>query len=570
MFERKAADPGFVICKQCQVVLKYKNGSTSSMKSHAKSQHAKEWTRILEQPAGNQPKLHMFVKTTAKAEKYGPNSTKRQKLNRILVKFIAKDQRPISVVRNEGFRELIRELDPKYVLPSTQTIRKKLLPRMYNDAMKKLSDELNSAKYASLTTDGWTSSAAEKYNVFTIHWVDWSRPELKTKVLECAPFEERSTSANLEQELRRIINKFDLEKKLVLDVADNASDIQGALEKVGIPRLGCSAHKFNLAAKTVFEKCTKVKDLKTKCAKIVRTTKYSSNAKRALQAYLKRVGIQGKKTLVSFVDTRWNSFYLMMDRIRECKDGLILYLVQYNVDKENVLDEDDWELIEELCVILRPLWLATKELSGEQFTTLSKVVPMISQLLEAYTKNSPGESETAKEVRKLVADGLKKHFNGIDTDPTYTNATIYDPRFKNLVFSTKSKGEQAVKLAKIDAVKIGHEHRDVSDDSDSEMVGNDKKEVKGSNFASGSVSYKVLLISRKKQMSCGEVLTPRLQNSLRNQSKTWTTSKTLWILKCANTCHYQHKTEKAALCLGGRTIKSNFRYCLTVLKSTYV
>lgn len=442
------------------------------MTNHLKSKHANEWTKVLKDDDEKQPSMYQFVQSKPKSvEKFAINSAKRKSINRKLVKFIAKDQRTITVVRNPGFKELINELEPRYVLPSTQTIKNKLLPEEYKTSMDKLQKDLDSAKFVSLTTDGWTSAATDKYNAFTVHWVDWSKPEIQTKILECAPFEQRSTSEQLEKELRRIIEKYGIENKLVLDVADNASDIQGALEKLGFPRLGCAAHKFNLAAKGVIEKCPKVKDLQTKCSKIVRTTKVSPPAKRALRSCLKRIGIKGKKSLVTYVATRWNSFYLMLDRLREFKDALILYFAQYNI--EEPLDEEDWMLIEELCVVLRPLLLATNELSAEKFTTLSKVVPMISLLQETYSKPGVNESETTKMVRKVVADGLKDKFKGIETDQTYANATILDPRFKNLAFPTKSTGSLGVKSAKLDAVSIGHMSRDVSD-SDSEILETEK------------------------------------------------------------------------------------------------
>ena len=302
MFEKKGA--GVVACIKCDTVLKIKSGSTSSMKNHATSQHAKFWNEILdeeESKKAKQPTIDNFVKSESKkVERYPVNSIKRKTLNRKLVKFIAKDMRPVSIVRNSGFQEFVRELDPKYVLPTTVTIRTKLLPMLYNESMKELGHQLENAKFVTMTTDGWTSANSDKYNAFTIHWVDWSKPEIKSKILECAPFEKRSTSIELEKELRRIIEKFHIKDKLVLDVADNAYDIQGALALVGIARLGCTAHKFNLAAKNVIDS-EKVSDLKSKCSQLVRTTKISANAKKVLHGCLKQVGIQGNNNFKSLV-----------------------------------------------------------------------------------------------------------------------------------------------------------------------------------------------------------------------------------------------------------------------------
>ena len=233
------------------------------------------------------------------------------KLNEILVELIAEDMRPLSIVRDKGFRKYSEALDPRYTLPTTKTLRKKLIPRMFNKTMIDLIEELQSIKHICLTTDGWTSSTADKFQAYTIHYVDWKKdePSIQSKILECAPFEERCTKVELEKDLRRVTTKYDILEKLSLNVADNASDVQGALKLFGIPQIGCCAHKLNLCAKTVLG-IEMVKNLQSKVSAIVRTTKVSANAKKTLNQCQKTFGMK-KKALVSFVSTRWNTVYLM-------------------------------------------------------------------------------------------------------------------------------------------------------------------------------------------------------------------------------------------------------------------
>ena len=95
-------------------------------------------------------------------------------------------------------------------------------------------------------------------------------------------------------------------------MADNAFDIQGALKLYGIPKIGCAAHKLNSCVKTVIG-LSVVKELKTKVSAIVRTTKVSAKAKKILNECQSIVGMQEKRALVSYVQTRWNTVYLMFD-----------------------------------------------------------------------------------------------------------------------------------------------------------------------------------------------------------------------------------------------------------------
>lgn len=167
--------------------------------------------------------------------------------------------------------------------------------------------------------------------------------------------------------------------------------------------------------------------------------------------------ISGKTALVSHVPTRWNSAYLMVERAVQLKDAMVLYFSDYYIDKDDILTEDEWKLMTEMLIVLRPLYLVTVELSSEKNTTLSKVIPIANQLQETYltVKN---ESPIAKMLRETILDGLKHYFVGIENNEIYTLSTILDPRFKNLGFSTKAKANEATKLAKAEATFVSNEN----------------------------------------------------------------------------------------------------------------
>jgi len=301
------------------------------MARHVRTHHPEKWNSEPDEKGPVQKTLpSLFSPKSSKIQKYKSNSVKRKKLNEKLVKLIAKDMRPLEIVRNKGFREFVAELDPNYTLPTTKTLREKLIPRVYNNSMTELLRDLKNTEHVALTTDGWTSTSTDKYQVYTIHYIDWSKnqPNIESKILECAAYEERSTSIELEKDLRRVTTKYEINDKLSLNVADNANDIQGALKIYGAPRLGCSAHKINLCAKTVIENLPVVKNLREKVSKIVQTTKVSPNAKKILRQCQTKVGMKVKKSLVSYVPTRWNTGFLMFDTALLMKDALVLYFAE--------------------------------------------------------------------------------------------------------------------------------------------------------------------------------------------------------------------------------------------------
>lgn len=270
------------------------------MKRHIESQHPVKWKEI--NANEELPSVKNFFSPKPEVKKYKLTSLKRKTLNRKVVRYIIKDMRPLNSVTGEGFKDLLKELDGCYVLPSVKFIRKKLLPKIFAETQNGLREELKFVKALSMTCDGWTSAAADKYNAYTIHYIDWSspNPELKTKLLGCVPFDPISgTGEELVKDIRKICDNYDVTSKIVATTADNASDIQLALKLFGKPRLGCLAHKFNLCAKDAMKGNVKIDDLIKKLAKIVRRTKVSPGAKKVLIECLQRVGIQGNYLLIN-------------------------------------------------------------------------------------------------------------------------------------------------------------------------------------------------------------------------------------------------------------------------------
>lgn len=450
------------------------------MTRHADNKHHEKWVSIKEK-ASNQPSLVQFMNSPKpKVEKYKLNSERRQKLNRKLAEFISKDMRPINVIQGAGFKDFINELDPCYTLPTRKTLMNKIIPRLHTETMVKLQNELNEIKEAAVTTDGWTSNVGDKYNSYTIHYINWSakEPTLQSKLLECAPFEaERGTSIELEKELERVSVKFHIKDKIVLNIADNASDIQHALEIFGVPQLGCCAHKINLIANYAINNHTKVSDVKSKLTKLAKLLKTSAGAKKVFAKCLKKVGIKGKSTLISFVKTRWNCVYHMFERAMEMKDALTLFFTEYKLNPEDILKSNDYKLIDEILPVLKPLYLITLELSGEKVTTLSKVIPLVNILYGSYSTEK-AESKQAKDFRKLVLEHLNKQFPAIEFEEVFACSTVLDPRFKNIPFQTTTKAQNAVSLAKSHAIAVALKNENTDEIQDETNMSTDQDHSK--------------------------------------------------------------------------------------------
>ena len=69
---------------------------------------------------------------------------------------------PLSMIRQKAFREFVEALDPRYVLPGTQSISKIHIPNFDKKIMDEVRKDLKNpeVKYVAMTSDGWSSKVS--------------------------------------------------------------------------------------------------------------------------------------------------------------------------------------------------------------------------------------------------------------------------------------------------------------------------------------------------------------------------------------------------------------------------
>ncbi len=120
-----------------------------------------------------------------------------------------------------------------------------------------------------------------------------------------------------------------------------------------------------------------------------------------------------------------------------------------------MLNDNEWELLDELCNILASFEKATRDFSGSTYVTLSQIIPIITNLtnsLESFNEDCDDRTiisdseeistnqqidynnitEVLENVKKNIYIGLK-HYWAIPDDFGIM-ATLLDPRYKNLDF----------------------------------------------------------------------------------------------------------------------------------------
>ena len=95
-----------------------KSGNTTTLKRHAEVHHPDEWAEIKEKNTTQTKITSQFkVMSGSEIKKYPLKSKERQSYNRLLVRFIAKDLRPLYTITKKGFKDLLFGFDPRLGLP---------------------------------------------------------------------------------------------------------------------------------------------------------------------------------------------------------------------------------------------------------------------------------------------------------------------------------------------------------------------------------------------------------------------------------------------------------------------
>ena len=81
-----------------------------------------------------------------------------------IAEMMALDFQPYSIVSDTSFTELLKTLEPRYILPNCRYFTEDVVPRIANNISSKLAEVLKDFTYLSLTTDIWSTSLTNVTN----------------------------------------------------------------------------------------------------------------------------------------------------------------------------------------------------------------------------------------------------------------------------------------------------------------------------------------------------------------------------------------------------------------------
>lgn len=369
----------------------------------------------------------------------------QQQIDEKLLKLFTNSYQPFRLVEEPSFRQFVAALNPTYKIPSRHSISKTLIPAMYEQCLYDTREILKKAKKICVTTDCWTSINMESYMATTVHFLD-DNFKLISLLLECSSLSVHHTAKNLANELKKVLTEYGVHDKILMVVSDNAANIKAAVKnELQWKHLGCFAHTINLVVNDGLQE-EEVRRNISKVKHIVGYFKRSHIATSKLLVYQQNQGAGNPLKLLQDVPTRWNSTFYMLDRFIRLQDAIKATVALSNLDGSYTLTVDEWEIIRQLCQVLKPFEEVTKTISGEAYLTASLVIPLVNGLDSVYTIFAEKPFvQCIKNVVILFQNSLKERLGSLENSNTLSISSFLDPRFKQIGFRDPKNAEMAKK-----------------------------------------------------------------------------------------------------------------------------
>lgn len=149
--------------------------------------------------------------------------------------------------------------------------------------------------------------------------------------------------------------------------------------------------------------------------------------------------------LIQEVDTRWNSTYLMLQRLVELREPVGAALAGLHQDVPMITSEE-FGVIEGCLSLLSPFYYATVELSAEENVSASKVVPLLKMLEQSFQEEmAKPKPAVAMEIGDSLIRQLRDKLYNLQSMSIISLATLLDPRFKVLGFQSHTKAQESIR-----------------------------------------------------------------------------------------------------------------------------
>ncbi|XP_046868727.1 uncharacterized protein LOC124461211 [Drosophila willistoni] len=127
----------------------------------------------------------------------------------------------------------------------------------------------------------------------------------------------------------------------------------------------------------------------------------------------------------------------MLDSFLKLSNKVALVLIKRSTSMKglpDMLTAHEIDICKDFCDLLSPYKNATEKISGENYVTVSMVIPLISLLINKI-RTLTVESAEGKLTKETLLKVSEDRFQSFQNNKTLVKSTMLDPRFKKLYLS---------------------------------------------------------------------------------------------------------------------------------------
>jgi hypothetical protein len=391
-----------------------------------------------------------------------------------------------SCVESVYFRELLLYVAPSlepYFVAAGSTIRRWILDE-FDKARLRVKTELDqSQSRIHISFDLWTSPNQRAFVGVVGHYLN-KDIQCQSTLIGLRRLRGSHSGENIAEAIIPILQDYEIANKLGCFMSDNAetndvairlilSQLRPDIQNPGTRRVRCLGHILNLAAKAflfgkdpdsfeveantanTLSQLQKVQELwrrKGALGKYHNTCAFIRATPQRRDAFTNCcVGLDEDKLneLMVILDnsTRWNSILLSLQRGLTLKQRIQLFTIQHKREiGPDCLDDEDWELINDIVIALAPFERLTIRMQGHarqgHHGSIWEALPALECLLQHIEKGKESLQAQGKARSPLFTCynnawlKLQKYYNLTDNShQIYAAATLLNPTLRKTYFT---------------------------------------------------------------------------------------------------------------------------------------
>ena len=477
-FQRKengSLNMEYVFCGLCPKKYKY-NNSPSHLKAHLSLEHKDIYEKELVSNGSEklkQNKLTDYKFKSGAIQKYKTNNIVQKNFRDNVIKWIAKDIRPIKIVDDKGFRDMISDIDPKLTVPSRQSIVRDIKD-LHMTKKKETKDMLKGIDYIACSTDAGSSLSGKTFIDVNYHWIDPISCKLLKKTVEVLKVDSKKAA-----DYRKVTDNVEVEHgvqgKVFLKTTDNENTMSACYNIPG-ERNGCFSHIQSKASEVSLQSSETLKKLRSKLRKIAKKANKSPKFKSFIEKEQISRGLK-PRTLKQEVATRFTATWIMIrsflnDPNEKLDQEVDRTIVDKNISAVNeaiskclgakeykklMIKPADVQVMLNIVPLLDILEEGIRLLGGEQFSSGSSVLPFLVNFQDILETNEDDPAYIVKFKDVLKNELTVRCLKNLNF-PVLSKASFFDKRYAKLSFLdkidfTQDPGKLITKQMVIDEIK---------------------------------------------------------------------------------------------------------------------